>query len=285
MDKIRPKHLEKKAYIYLRQSTMRQVMENTGSTERQYALKEKPKACGWPEERIKILDADLGLSGQGTSQRAGFQTLLADLVKEEVGAIFVLEVSRLNRSSKDWHHLLHICQFTNTLIIDTDGCYDLSNFNDQLILGVKGVLSQAELEVMAMRLHGAKQHKARKGELRWTLPAGYCRDETGRVVKDPDEEVRHCIETFFETYRRVSSVYDLVRYFRSRNLLFPRRITQGPKSCQIEWVPLTAGRAKELLKNPIFAGAYVFGRNKFSKYMDKHGNICTRRKRLGLVQK
>lgn len=283
-DKIQSMHLERKACVYLRQSTMRQVVENTGSRDRQYALKDKPKDYGWTDERIEIFDRDLGLSGTGTSARKDFQALLANLIKEEIGAIFVIEVSRLNRSTRDWHQLLHICRFTNTLIIDSDGSYDPNNFNDQLILGVKGVLSQAELEIMAMRLRGAKLHKAKKGELRFRLPPGFCRDEAGRIVQNPDDEVRNCIKTFFSLYRGAASANDVVRYFHKHNLLFPCNVSRGPKAGNTKWVPLNRDIALRVLKNPSYAGAYAYGRHKSYKQLDDDGDICSKRKRLPHTQ-
>ena len=199
-EKITRHHLEKPAYLYLRQSTMGQVRHHRESTERQYALKEKACSLGWAAESVRILDGDLGLSGAAATLREDFKTLVADVSMRKVGAVFALEASRLSRSNTDWHRLLELCALTGTLIIDEDGCYDPAEFNDQLLLGLKGTMSQAELHFLRARLHGGKVNKARKGELRTPLPVGYVYDELGRSVLDPNEELRAALATVFRTF-------------------------------------------------------------------------------------
>jgi DNA invertase Pin-like site-specific DNA recombinase len=193
ISRIQNHHKQKMAYVYIRQSTMGQVLHHRESTERQYALKMKAAELGWPKEQIKILDGDLGLSGTQTSNREDFKLLVADVSLEKVGAIFALEVSRLSRSSSDWNRLFELCSITGTLIIDEDGCYNPCEFNDQLILGMKGIMSQAELHFIRGRLLGGKINKAKKGELRFPLPVGFCYDDEGKIILDPDEEVRRII--------------------------------------------------------------------------------------------
>src|ERR1700720_3656575 len=187
-------HQSKPAYIYVRQSTLAQVRHNQESTERQYALRDKALALGWTPPTVRTLDRDLGVSGAQTAGREDFKTLVADVSMGQVGAVFALEVSRLARSNLDWHRLLELCALTATLVIDEDGCYDPSDFNDGLLLGLKGTMAQAELHFLHARLQGGKLNKAKKGELRFPLPVGYCYDDQNRVVIDPDAEVCGAIE-------------------------------------------------------------------------------------------
>src|SRR5215467_294636 len=200
-EKVTHHHLTKPAYLYLRQSTMGQVRHHRESTERQYALKEKACHLGWPADQVRILDGDLGISGATMTLREDFKTLVADVSMGKVGAVFALEASRLSRSNTDWHRLLELCALTGTLIIDEDGCYDPADFNDQLLLGLKGTMSQAELHFIRARLQGGKRNKARRGELRFPLPVGYVYgEEPGSVLIDPDQEVRSAVELIFELF-------------------------------------------------------------------------------------
>ena len=200
MQKIAPQHLERLAVIYLRQSSPKQVRENFRSTERQYGLAEEAARLGWEPERILTVDGDLGVSGRDTQARGGYKELVGRVCLGEVGAIFGLEVSRLARSSAETQRLLEYCGLTDTLVIDTDGIYDLRDFNDQLVLGVKGQLAQAELHVMAVRLQGAKRHAAERGELRFPLPVGLVYDAEGQTIIDPDEEVQAAIADLFKAF-------------------------------------------------------------------------------------
>src|SRR5438477_6687306 len=191
-NKIAATHLQRQAYLYVRQSTLRQVLENTESTKRQYALRERAVVLGWPPDRVVVIDSDLGQSG-ADSDRVGFQRLVAAVGLGEVGVVLGLEVSRLARSSSDWHRLLEICALTDTLILDEDGLYDAANFNDRLLLGLKGTMSEAELHVMQARMRGALLAKARRGELRVPLPVGLVYDAQGQVVLDPDQQVQQSL--------------------------------------------------------------------------------------------
>src|SRR5487761_1646312 len=219
--KITVAHLHRKAYLYVRQSTLRQVFENTESTKRQYGLRERATALGWSADQVVVIDSDLGQSG-ADSDRVGFQRLVAAVGMGEVGVVLDLEVSRLARNSSDWHRLLEICALANTLILDEDGLYDPSHFNDRLLLGMKGTMSEAELHVLRARLIGGQLAKARRGELEVPLPAGLVYDAAGRVGLDPDASVQEDVRQFFETFRRTTSATATVRAFREAGLLFPR---------------------------------------------------------------
>jgi DNA invertase Pin-like site-specific DNA recombinase len=259
--KVTAAHLKRQAYLYVRQSTLRQVLENTESTRRQYALRERAVALGWPLDRIVVIDSDLGQSG-ADSDREGFQKLVAAVGLGEVGVVLGLEVSRLARSSVDWHRLLEICALTDTLILDEDGLYDPAHFNDRLLLGLKGTMSEAELHVLRARLIGGQLAKASRGELAVKLPVGLVYDSAGRVALEPDLQVQEAVRTFFETFRRTGSATGTVRSFRERGLLFPRRLSSGPHHGELAWGPLRHHRALLLLKNPRYAGAFAFGRSR-----------------------
>lgn len=276
ISRIQNHHKQKMAYVYIRQSTMGQVLHHRESTERQYALKTKAEELGWPEEQIKILDGDLGLSGTQILNREDFKLLVADVSLEKVGAIFALEVSRLSRSSSDWSRLFELCSITGTLIIDEDGCYDPCEFNDQLILGMKGIMSQAELHFIRGRLLGGKINKAKKGELRFPLPVGFCYDDEGKIILDPDAEVRSVIRLFFETFKKTGSAYGVVREFGKQNFKFPKRAYGGVWKGKLIWGHLTYSRVLGILKNPVYAGTYVYGRYKYKKSVLPDGSILTK---------
>jgi DNA invertase Pin-like site-specific DNA recombinase len=258
--KVTAGHLGRLAYLYVRQSTLRQVLENTESTKRQYALRERAVALGWPSERVVVIDRDLGLSG-ADSDREGFQQLVAAVGLGEVGVVLGLEVSRLARSSADWHRLLEICALSDTLILDEDGLYDPAHFNDRLLLGLKGTMSEAELHVLRARLLGGQRAKAARGELELKLPVGLLYDPVGRVVLDPDLAVQQAVRTLFATFRRTGSATGTVRTFREQGLLFPRRLTTGPRKGEVAWGELVHSRALRVLKNPRYTGAFVYGRS------------------------
>ena len=270
--KIYPHHIAKQAYIYLRQSTMGQVRFNQESTQRQYALQDKAQQMGWHQTSIKILDGDLGVSGIQSSNREDFKTLVADVSMGKVGAIFALEASRLSRSCSDWHRLLELCAMTNTLIIDEDGCYNLSDFNDQMIMNFKGTISQAELHLIRTRLQGGKINKAKKGELKFSIPTGFCYDEKNRICLDPDEQVRHTVRLFFNVFKEKGSAYGVVCHFAQQELSFPTR-PHGSWKEKLVWERLSESRARSILKNPSYAGVYVYGRHKRQKKLSETGRL------------
>src|SRR5689334_2058727 len=209
--KITEQHRSRPAYIYVRQSTNAQALHHQESTERQYALRTMALELGWSESAIRTLDRDLGMTGAEMTRREDFKTLVADVSMGQVGAVFALEVSRLARSNLDWHRLLELCALTETLVIDEDGCYDPADFNDGLLLGLKGAMAQAELHFLHARLQGGKLNKAKKGELRFPVPVGLCYDEQGRISLDTDEEVRAAVSLVFRLFRETGSAFGVMQ--------------------------------------------------------------------------
>src|SRR6202049_1445634 len=203
--KVNAGHLKRNAYLYVRQSTLRQVFENTESTKRQYGLRQHAVALGWSVERIIVIDTDLGQSGASAVDREGFQKLVTEVGLGKAGIVLGLEVSRLARNSTDWHRLLEICALTDTLILDEDGVYDPAHFNDRLLLGLKGTMSEAELHILRARLQGGILNKARRGELFIRPPVGLIYNSEGGLVLDPDKQVQHCLRCLFEPFRRTGS--------------------------------------------------------------------------------
>jgi len=266
--KVSASHLRRSAYLYVRQSTVRQVLENTESTQRQYALRQRAVALGWPNERVIVIDTDLGQSGASAVDREGFQKLVAEVGLGRAGIVMGLEVSRLARNSADWHRLLEICALSDTLILDEDGVYDPAHFNDRLLLGLKGTMSEAELHVLRARLRGGLLNKARRGELRCRLPIGFVYDALGRVVLDPDRQVQETVRLLFHTFARTGAVHASVKHFRQQRLLFPTRMAAGAKKGELVWGPLGLSRASQALHNPWYAGAYAFGRGRWRKRPD-----------------
>jgi DNA invertase Pin-like site-specific DNA recombinase len=272
-EKAKSTHLCKKAFVYIRQSSMGQVRHNRESTERQYALKDLALTMGWPTNRIEVLDGDLGRSGASTTDREEFKKLVAEVSLGNAGAVFALEASRLARSNADWHRLIEICGIAGTLIVDEDGCYDPSDFNDGLLLGLKGAMAQAELHFLHSRLHGGKLNKAQKGELRFPLPVGYVFDQSNRIVKDPDQQVRSSIELVFSAFQQTGSAYGVVQRFASEKLLFPKRSYGGQWDGKLQWGRLTDSRVLGILKNPSYAGVYAFGRYRCVKEILESGEV------------
>lgn len=264
--KVTPDHLKRAAYLYVRQSTLRQVLENTESTQRQYALRQRAALLGWPEEKIVTIDCDLGESGSSAAGREGFQYLVAEVGLGKAGIVLGLEVSRLARNCADWHRLLEICALSSTLILDEDGLYEPSHYNDRLLLGLKGTMSEAELHVLKARLQGGVLSKARRGELKVPLPVGLVYDELDRVCLDPDRQVQQSLRHFFATFERVGSAWGAVRAFRAEGLKFPKRGQAG--SGEAVWQELTHSIALDTLHNPRYAGAFCFGRTRTSKDID-----------------
>lgn len=262
--KVTPSHLQRNAYLYIRQSTLKQVMENRESTRRQYALRQQAVALGWPTEQIVVIDSDLAQSG-ATGNRSGFQNLVADVGLGKAGIVLGLEVSRLARSSIDWHRLLEICALTNTLILDEDGIYDPNDFNDRLLLGLKGTMSEAELHILKSRMRGGLLNKARRGELKTALPTGFIYNEQGQVVLDPDQQVQKSIRLFFHAFRCTGSAFSTVKTFNEQGLKFPRRLREGFHKGELTWSPLVHHRALQVLHNPRYAGVFFFGKRQWRR--------------------
>ena len=260
--KIRPDHLDRLAQVYVRQSTMIQVRENTASGARQYDLARRATELGWSLERIQVIDQDQGHSGASSAGRDGFQHLVAQVGLGRTGAVLSLEASRLARSCSDWYRLIEICALTNTLVIDEDGVYDPTLYSDRLLLGFLGTMSEAELHLIRSRLLGGKLKKASDGQLRFRPPTGLVYDLERRIVFDPDEQVQQAVRLVFDLFDRSSSALAVVKHFADRHLQFPTRLWGGSRHGQVMWRPLSHGRVLAVLHNPEYAGAYVYGRTK-----------------------
>ena len=260
--KVTGAHLARTAYLYVRQSTLRQVLTNTESTARQYALRQKAIALGWPAEQIVTIDTDQGQSGASATDREGFQQLVAEVSMGRAGIVLGLEVSRLARNNADWHRLLEICAMSGTLICDEDGLYDPTDFNDRLLLGLKGTMSEAELHFIRARLIGGQRSKARRGELQIGLPVGLVYDPVGNVVLDPDTGVQQAIRHLFTLFARTGSARATVQQFNADGLLFPVRVRTGAHKGELAWMPLQHWRVLRTLHNPRYAGAFAYGRRR-----------------------
>ncbi|MGH8533755.1 MAG: recombinase family protein, partial [Gammaproteobacteria bacterium] len=280
--KIAEHHLKRRACIYVRQSTMAQVRFHQESTERQYALCEKALELGWSPAAIRTLERDLGVSGAQMTGREDFKTLVADVSMGQVGAVFALEASRLARSSLDWHRLIELCALTETLVIDEDGCYDPADFNDGLLLGLKGTLAQAELHFLRARLQGGKLNKAKRGELRFPLPVGLCYGDEDRIILDPDAEVRGAVQLVFRLFRETGSAYGVMQRFAKLGLRFPKRAYGGVWAGRLVWGQLTHSRILGVLKNPSYAGVYVFGRYQSHRTISAEGEVYSQVRKVHL---
>lgn len=268
VQQVTAQHLSRLACLYVRQSTLQQVLENTESTARQYALRDRARVLGWADERIVVIDQDLGHSGASAVDRAGFQRLVAEVGLGHVGLVLGLEVSRLARNSSDWHQLLEICALTRTLILDEEGLYDPATFNDRLLLGLKGTMSEAELFVLRARLLGGVLNKARRGALKLALPIGLCYADSNRITLDPNIQVQATIGELFRSFQATGSASATVRHFTQERLLFPRRIRRGPHQGEIAWGEIQHHDVLRVLHNPAYAGAYVYGRTRSTKTGD-----------------
>jgi DNA invertase Pin-like site-specific DNA recombinase len=265
---VTTQQLGRLACLYVRQSTLQQVLEHGESTTRQYSLRERAVALGWPDDHIIVIDQDLGHSGASVADRLGFQRLVAEVGLGRVGLVLGLEVSRLARNSSDWHHLLEICALTQTLILDEEGLYDPATFNDRLLLGLKGTMSEAELYMIRARLQGGILSKARRGVLKLALPIGLCYTDDERIVLDPHLQVQETIRAVFATFTQTGSACATVRQFRQQQLPFPHRLRGGGHQGELEWGILQHHDVLRLLHHPAYAGAYVFGRTRTSKTAD-----------------
>ena len=266
--KVTNAHLERDVYLYIRQSTPRQVLENTESTQRQYALRERAVALGWPIEHLHVIDCDLGKTGSQAAGRGGFQQLVSEVALGKAGMIMGLEVSRWARNCADWHRLMELCENAGTLILDEDGLYDPALFNDKLLLGLKGELSQAELHFLKARMRGGMLNKARRGELEMRPPMGLVYLPDGRMGIDPDREIQSVLRWVFDTLERTGSAMQTVRYFREEQLRFPRRIRAGERKGELLWGQAEYTRITPILHNPRYAGAFVYGRTRARRRPD-----------------
>lgn len=258
--KITTKHLDRSAYLYIRQSSLKQMQINQESTKRQYALKERAIALGWTIDQITVIDQDQGQSGAQATLREGFQYLVSQVSLAKAGIVMGLEVSRLARNSSDWHRLLELCALTNTLILDEDGIYNPCDFNDRLVLGLKGTMSEAELHMIRARLRGGTLNKAKRGELKVPLPIGFVYNEKQEIVLDPDEQIRNLILQLFHCFERVGSACAVVKTFEQKGWLFPQKLVRGISKGDVLWGKITHTRVLQILHNPHYAGIFAFGR-------------------------
>src|SRR5271165_4205637 len=274
MSKITSSHVSRSAVVYVRQSSASQVEHNRESTERQYRLADRAVELGWPRERVHVVDEDLGVSGSGLTDRSGFARMTAEVALGHVGLVLGLEVSRLARNNADWYRLLDLCGVTDTLIGDADGIYHPSLFNDRLVLGLKGTMSEAELHILRARLLGGIRNKAARGELHRGLPVGLVRgDADGEVLLHPDESVQAAIHAVFDRFAEFGSARRVWLWFRSQGLRFP---LHSNSLVDLRWVAPTYTKIHQVLTNPFYAGVYVYGRTQQTCYLDAGGRIRKR---------
>jgi DNA invertase Pin-like site-specific DNA recombinase len=277
-DKIKTTHLQRCAYVYVRQSTTAQVQHNRESTDRQYKLAERAVQLGWAQSQVRIIDEDLARSGSGASDRGGFATMTTEVALGHVGLILSIEVSRVARNSADWYRLLDLCGVTDTLIGDEDGLYHPGLFNDRLLLGLKGTMAEAELHVIRARLEGGIRNKAARGELRRGLPVGFVwGDGDGEVLFHPDQAVKGVIRSIFEKFTEMGSARRVWLWLRSEGLFFP---SKSNASAHSHWITPTYTSVHHVLTNPVYAGAYTYGKSRYERFVDQHGRLRKRTRRL-----
>src|SRR6266545_2856706 len=253
-------HRAKLAYVYVRQSSLNQVKQHQESTELQYRLVDRAIALGWPHERVQVIDEDLGKSGAGSVERQGFQKLIAEIGLGNAGLVVSLDASRLARNNRDWHQLLELCSVFAVLIADGERLYDPRAYHDRLLLGLSGIMSEAELHQIRMRLHQGERQKAARGELRLPLPAGLAHDRAGAIILNPDEEVQARLQFVFSKFRELQSARGVMRFLRTSGLPLPVRPVLGPSPHDVVWRDADSARVRNILQNPAYAGAYVYGR-------------------------
>lgn len=273
--KVEGHHLERQACLYVRQSSLRQVVEHTESARRQYGLSRKARALGWPAERIRVIDEDQGKSAASSTHRSGFQDLIARIAARKVGIVLGLEVSRLARDNADWHLLLRIAGYTRTLILDENGVYDPNDTNDRLLLGVRGTISEFELEGIKARLIGGQRSAAARGALKLKLPIGLAYNESDEVVFDPDRSIVDAVDGVFGSFRRLGSAAGVVKWMDRENIRLPSRPRNGPNRGQLQWALPSFGQILRILKNPRYAGAYTYGRRRSELQADGTVRIRT----------
>lgn len=258
--KIDSRHLERLAIVYVRQSTPQQVLNHKESTELQYKLSRRAEEMSWPRNRVMVIDDDLGQSAATAENRLGFQRLMAEVSLNHVGIVLGIEMSRLARSNKDWHQLLELCAIFDTLLADQNGIYDPADYNDRLLLGLTGIMNEAELHILRNRMMQGKRNKAERGELFSHLPRGFLRDASGEVIMDPDEEVQAAIHMVFEQFDVLGTGRKVLGWFLENDIRLPIRPVQGPEPGQLQWHPATLSVIYKILHHPIYAGAYSYGR-------------------------
>ncbi|MEO0770006.1 MAG: recombinase family protein [Cyanobacteria bacterium J06649_4] len=259
-EKLQAHHLERLAVVYVRQSTLQQVLDHQESTRIQYGLVDRAQTLGWKSERVLTIDEDLGKSGSSAEDRLGFQRLVTEVGLNHVGLILGVEMSRLARCSKDWHQLLEICALFGTLIADLDGIYDPSQYNDRLLLGLKGTMSEAELHILKQRMVQGKHNKAKRGELGFSVPIGYVRRPSGEIRFDPDEQAQQVVKLIFRKFEELGTLNAVLRYLVSNHIQVGIRVLSGLNKGDLEWSRPNRPTLQNLLKSPVYAGAYAYGR-------------------------
>jgi len=282
--KITSRHLEQLAFIYIRQSTPKQVLHNKESQANQYQLQLRARALGWPVERIRVIDSDLGKSGSEATQRSGFQELVVEISLGHAGIVFGYEVSRLARNNQDWYRLLDLAAVFGTLIADNDGVYDPRLYNDRLLLGLKGTMSEAELHLLRQRLEAGRMQQVKRGAYHQKLPTGYVRLPDGTVHQDPDDQVRHVIELVFAKFQELGSINKVVRYLRRKEITLPRRQAYGPFVNQLIWKVACESAVTDLLKNPTYAGVFAYGRRQGDPTLRIPGRSATGLRRKPMTE-
>src|SRR5919197_3750934 len=276
--KIHRAHYGRLAAVYVRQSTPQQLIRHQESTRLQYGLVERALALGWAKPQVLVIDEDLGKSADSVAGRSGFQRLVAEVSLAHVGIIFGLEMARLARSNRDWHHLLEVCALFGTLIGDLDGIYDPTDDNDRLLLGLKGAMSEAELHVLKQRMMAGKRAKAEGGELGMPVPMGYMRRPSGEVVKDPDEQAQAVIALIFEQFERLGTINGVLRTLVHHQIHLPHRVASGDNKGELIWRRPNRNTLSNLLHHPIYAGAYVYGRRPTAPQRRQAGRPATGRR-------
>ncbi|WP_165066793.1 recombinase family protein [Paludisphaera rhizosphaerae] len=261
--KIRPRHCDRLAVVYVRQSTPQQVAGNRESSDLQYQLRRRAVSLGWAAGRVVVIDDDQGLSGASVENRPGFQRLLAEASLGHVGVAFGREMSRLSRSCKDWYQLLELCGLFQVLLADADGVYDPTDPNDRMLLGLRGMMSEAEVHVLKTRMHQGKLNKARRGELFTCVPVGYVRSPDGGIALDPDEQVRAVVSLVFDKFAELGSLTKAHAYFAANDVQLGLRVYKGPGKGRLEWHRPRRSTLYEMLRHPMYAGAYCYGRSPF----------------------
>ena len=258
--KIRPEHLDRAAAVYVRQSSRQQVLEHTGSARLQYGLAERAVALGWARSQVAVIDDDLGVSAATADSRKGFARLVAEVTMGRAGIVLGIEMSRLARTGRDWHQLLELCCLSGVLLADPDGVYDPGYYNDRLLLGLKGTMSEAELYLIRQRMLSGRLSKAERGELAIPLPIGYARRPSGEVVLDPDEQAQHVVRLVFGAFRRLGTLNGVLRYLVDQRVQLPVRAHCGPSKGDLEWRRPARETLQNMLHNPVYAGYYAYGR-------------------------
>jgi len=282
--KVQPSHTQRIAFVYIRQSSPSQVEHNQESTARQYALVDRACHLGWSRDRVQVIDSDLGLSGDSIVQRSGFTHMITEVALGHVGLVLGLEVSRLARNNADWYRLIELCGVTDRLIGDSDGLYHPALFNDRLLLGLKGTMSEAELHIIRARLEGGIRNKAARGELRRGLPIGFVwGEQDGEVLFHPDQAVTTAVQSVFDRFTELGSVRKVWLWFRSEGLSFPMQVQEGAHG-EVRWGTPTYTGLHAVLTNPVYAGAYIYGRTRRERYVDEQGTVKKRTRHLPLEQ-